>query len=191
MKLSCRASGFRCWRSNNSRRRQLNCSGKLLVTDQPNGYTLLVSTSAQAYSAALLTDLPYDPWKDFIAIAPLTGQPYVLLAGNSTGVSSVDELTAAAKAKPAELRFGSTGVGHRLALGSREIQSRRGHIDGARAGRTGRRDRTRHRQYGRRSHRLPDGAYLSRPAPNPRRGTRCARREQRAALVSSTSGTDD
>jgi tripartite-type tricarboxylate transporter receptor subunit TctC len=40
-----------------------------------DGYTLLVNTSAQAYSAALLKNLPYDPLNDLIPVAPLTSQP--------------------------------------------------------------------------------------------------------------------
>jgi tripartite-type tricarboxylate transporter receptor subunit TctC len=31
-----------------------------------DGYTPLINTNAQAYSAALLKNLPYDPLKDFI-----------------------------------------------------------------------------------------------------------------------------
>jgi tripartite-type tricarboxylate transporter receptor subunit TctC len=42
----------------------------LVAKSNPDGYTLLVSSSAQAYSAALVKDLPYDPSTDFIAIAP-------------------------------------------------------------------------------------------------------------------------
>jgi len=72
--------------------------------------TLLMNTNAHAYSAALLKDLPYDPLKDFIPIIPLTRQPYVLVAGKAAGVATVAELIAA-KAKPGELRFGSTGIG--------------------------------------------------------------------------------
>ena len=86
-----------------------------------------MNTSAQAYSAALLKNLPYDPLKDFIPVAPLTSQPYVLVAGKSSGITTVRELIAAAKAKPGELKFGSTGIGHWHALGGREIQSRGGH----------------------------------------------------------------
>ena len=77
----------------------------------PDGYTLLINTNAQAYSAALLKDLPYDPLKDFIPIVPLTRQPYVLVAGKAAGVATVAELIAAARAKPGELKFGSTGIG--------------------------------------------------------------------------------
>jgi tripartite-type tricarboxylate transporter receptor subunit TctC len=83
-----------------------------LVAKSPaDGYTWLVNTSAQAYSATFLKDLPYDPLKDFIPVAPLTSQPYVLVAGTTTGITTVAELIAAAKANPGALRFGSAGVG--------------------------------------------------------------------------------
>jgi tripartite-type tricarboxylate transporter receptor subunit TctC len=76
----------------------------------PDGYTLLANSSAQAYGAAL-RNLPYDALRDFIPVAPLTSQAYVLVAGGSSGVGSVAELTALARQKPGELRFGSPGIG--------------------------------------------------------------------------------
>jgi tripartite-type tricarboxylate transporter receptor subunit TctC len=82
-----------------------------------DGYTLLVSTSAHAYSATLSKNLPYDPLKDFIPIGSLTSQPYVLVAGKSAGVTTVAELIKAAKAKPGELEFGSSGIGTGTHLG--------------------------------------------------------------------------
>jgi tripartite-type tricarboxylate transporter receptor subunit TctC len=89
-----------------------------LVAKSPaDGYTLLVNTSAQAYSAALLKNLPYDPLKDFIPVAPLTSQPYVLVAGKLAGITTVGELVAAAKAKPGVLKFGSAGMGTGTHLG--------------------------------------------------------------------------
>jgi tripartite-type tricarboxylate transporter receptor subunit TctC len=89
-----------------------------LVAKSPaDGYTLLVNTSAQAYSAAFLKNLPYDPLKDFIPVAPLTSQPYVLVAGESSGIATLGELITTAKAKPGELKFSSTGVGTGSHLG--------------------------------------------------------------------------
>ncbi len=93
-------------------------AGPAQVAKSPaDGYTLLVNTSAQAYSAALLKNLPYDPLKDFIPVAPLTSQPYVLVTGKLTGITTVGELVAAAKAKPGQLKFGSTGMGTGSHLG--------------------------------------------------------------------------
>jgi tripartite-type tricarboxylate transporter receptor subunit TctC len=86
-----------------------------------DGYTLLVNTSAQAYSAALLKNLPYDPLKDFIPVASLTSQPYVLVTGKLSGITTVGELVAAAKAKPGHLRFGSTGMGTGSHLGIEKL----------------------------------------------------------------------
>jgi len=89
----------------------------LVAKSPPDGYTLLVNTSAQAYSVAVVKNLPYDPLKDFIPVAPLTSQPYVLVAGKSSGITTVGELIALAKAKPGELKFGSTGTGTGTNLG--------------------------------------------------------------------------
>jgi len=89
----------------------------LVAKSPPDGYTLLVNTSAQAYSAALVTTLPYDPLKDFIPVAPLTSQPYVLVSGKSSGITTVRELIAAAKVNPGGLKFGSTGIGTGTHLG--------------------------------------------------------------------------
>ncbi len=87
----------------------------------PDGYTLLVNTSAQAYSAAFSKDLPYNPLKDFIPIAALTSQPYVLITGKATGITTVGELIAAAKSTPGQLKFGSRGVGTGTHLGAEKF----------------------------------------------------------------------
>ena len=78
---------------------------------------MLVHTNAHAYSAALVTNLPYDPLTDFVPVAALTTQSYVLVAGETTGLATVGALVAAARAKPGQLRFGSTGVGTGTHLG--------------------------------------------------------------------------
>lgn len=62
-----------------------------------DGYTLLLNTSAHAYSAALARNIAYDPLKDFVPVAALTTQPYVLLTGKSAGFATLHELIAAAK----------------------------------------------------------------------------------------------
>ena len=89
-----------------------------MVAKSPaDGYTLLVHTNAHAYSAALVANLPYDPVADFVPVAALTTQSYVLVAGESAAVATVGELIAVAKAKPGKLRFASTGVGTGTHLG--------------------------------------------------------------------------
>jgi tripartite-type tricarboxylate transporter receptor subunit TctC len=98
----------------------------LVAKSLPDGYTLLVNTSAQAYSAVFMKNLPYDPLKDFIPVAPLTNQAYVLVAGKSSGITSVRELIGAAKAKPGELKFGSAGVGTGTHVGAQKFNLKAG-----------------------------------------------------------------
>ena len=87
-------------------------AGPARVAKSPaDGYTLLINTNAQAYSAAVSKNLPYDPLKDFLPVIPLTSQPYVLIAAKSAHVTTVGELIATAKVKPGKLKFGSTGMG--------------------------------------------------------------------------------
>ena len=97
-------------------------AGPAQVAKSPaDGHTLLINTNAQAYSAALLKELPYDPLKDFIPIIPLTRQAYVLVTGKATGVTTIGGLIAAAKAKPGELKFGSTGIGTGTHVGAEKF----------------------------------------------------------------------
>jgi len=94
----------------------LTAAGVVAATDAAakapkDGYTLLITGSAYAATPVLYATLPYDPAKDFIDIAPLASQPYVLVTGPSTGVKSVSPLIAAAKARPGQLKYGTAGSG--------------------------------------------------------------------------------
>jgi tripartite-type tricarboxylate transporter receptor subunit TctC len=76
-----------------------------------DGHTLLINTSAQAYSAVFSMNLSYDPAKDFVQVIALTRQPYVLVVGRTAPIDTLDGLIAAARAQPGKFRFGSTGIG--------------------------------------------------------------------------------
>lgn len=75
-----------------------------------DGYTLLNHSISYAVDAGLYTNLPYDPEKDFRAIAPYARQPFALVAAPALGVKTVGELVALAKKKPGQLKFGSLGT---------------------------------------------------------------------------------
>ena len=76
-----------------------------------DGYTLLVHSSSYAINAALNRNLPYDPRKDLVDVAHLGSQPMLLVVSPASGIRSVQELIAAAKAKPGALAYGSAGIG--------------------------------------------------------------------------------
>lgn len=76
-----------------------------------DGYTLLLHSTGLATNAALYGNLPYDTLRDFVAIGALVSQPFVLVVSPAAGLKSVGALTAAAKARPGQINFGSAGVG--------------------------------------------------------------------------------
>jgi len=86
-----------------------------------DGYTLLVNTSAQAYSAGVGMRLGYDPLGDFSPVASLTTQPYVFVTGRKTGIATVHDLVAAAKKQRTRITFGSTGIGTGSHIGAAEL----------------------------------------------------------------------
>src|ERR1700738_4577940 len=78
---------------------------------EPDGYTLVTSSSSMASGLVLHKSLPYDPVRDFIAVALFGIQPNVLVASTQSGFKTIADLVAAAKAKPETLTFASAGIG--------------------------------------------------------------------------------
>jgi tripartite-type tricarboxylate transporter receptor subunit TctC len=77
----------------------------------PDGYTVVVSSTSMGTERVLHSNLPFDPAKDFQSVAMFGVQPNVLVAAKQDGFKSVADLIAAAKAKPGMLTFASAGVG--------------------------------------------------------------------------------
>jgi tripartite-type tricarboxylate transporter receptor subunit TctC len=77
----------------------------------PDGYTLVTSSTSLGTGMVLHRSLPYDPVKDFVGIAMLGVQPNVLVASKESGFKTVADLVAAAKVKPGALTFASAGIG--------------------------------------------------------------------------------
>ena len=94
---------------------------KLVATSPADGYTLLVKTSAQAYSASVAKNLPYDPLKDFTPISPLSSQAYVFITGRKTGIRSLGDLITLAKQPRSEISFVSVGIGTGSYVGASEL----------------------------------------------------------------------
>jgi tripartite-type tricarboxylate transporter receptor subunit TctC len=77
----------------------------------PDGYTLVTSSTSMATGLVLHSHLPYDPLSDFVPVVMFGTQPNVLVASKQSGFNTVADLVAAAKAKPGTLTFASAGIG--------------------------------------------------------------------------------
>jgi tripartite-type tricarboxylate transporter receptor subunit TctC len=76
----------------------------------PDGYTLLMATSAYAVNFSLFQKLAFKP-TDFTAVTNVGQTPNVLVVHPSVPAKSVKELVALLRARPGQLNYGSGGVG--------------------------------------------------------------------------------
>lgn len=78
---------------------------------EPDGYTILVNSSAHTISPSFYPALPYDPGRDFGAVVPLGISPHMLVVSPAKGFKTIGDFVAAAKAKPGGMNFSSVGGG--------------------------------------------------------------------------------
>ena len=83
----------------------------LAAKSAPDGYTLLVNSSAHVVNPSAFAKLPYDTVQDFIDIMPLVGQPNVLIVHPSSKLKAVADLLAEARARPGKINFAIAGIG--------------------------------------------------------------------------------
>ena len=76
-----------------------------------DGYTLLMTGTNHATSPAVLPKVQYDTLKDFAAITLVAEGPHVLVVAAQAPFNSVKDVVAAAKAKPREITYSSSGKG--------------------------------------------------------------------------------
>jgi tripartite-type tricarboxylate transporter receptor subunit TctC len=82
-----------------------------VAKSDPDGYTLLVTSSALTVAPSIFRTLPYDTVRDFAAVASLGSLPNVMVVSPAKGLPTIQSFVAAAKAKPGSFNFASAGVG--------------------------------------------------------------------------------
>jgi tripartite-type tricarboxylate transporter receptor subunit TctC len=82
-----------------------------VAKSEPDGHTLLFTATPHVISAHLYRSLRYQALEDFAPVALTASGPYALVVHPDLGVSSVQELVAAAKAAPGKIDYASSGNG--------------------------------------------------------------------------------
>jgi len=88
-----------------------NLAAEAVSRAEPDGYTLLIGTIANATNMSLYKNLKYDIQRDFVAISQVMAAPSVLVVSPSLPVEDLKSLIALAKAKPGVLTYASSGAG--------------------------------------------------------------------------------
>ena len=93
-----------------------NIGTQAVISSPPDGYTLLLISTANAINASFDPSLPYDFAMDIIPVAGVARIPLVLVVNNDLPVQSVSDFIAYAKANPGKLSVASSGIGTSLHL---------------------------------------------------------------------------
>ena len=99
----------------------------LVAKSDPDGYTLLFTTSALAINVSLYKGrLKYDALRDLAPISVLSESPNLLVAGPSLEAKNIAELVAYARAHPGKLNYSSAGAGTSQHLAGETFKTRTG-----------------------------------------------------------------
>jgi tripartite-type tricarboxylate transporter receptor subunit TctC len=103
-----------------------NLGAESVARAPADGYTLLVATTAHAINMSVFKQLNYDVKRDFAPVSLLTQGPLVLVVHPATGMASVKDVIAKAKADAGGLPYASSGNGQSTHLSAELFASMAG-----------------------------------------------------------------
>ena len=86
-------------------------ASQVVAKSDPDGYTLVIVASGHSINPYLYKKLPYDTFKDFTPISLLGSSPNMMMVAASSPFKKVEDVIAAARAKPGSLSYGQSGIG--------------------------------------------------------------------------------
>jgi tripartite-type tricarboxylate transporter receptor subunit TctC len=93
-----------------------------VATAAPDGYTIMIHSSSHTVSPSTFAKLPFDTVGDFVGVTPISSTPNVLVMSPSKNIKTLQELLAAARAKPGSLNFASAGQGSATHLNAEKFK---------------------------------------------------------------------
>jgi tripartite-type tricarboxylate transporter receptor subunit TctC len=93
-----------------------NLGADAVAKAAPDGYTILMHTSAMASVPSLYSKLPFDPRKDLAPVTMVVSTQFVIGGSPKNPATNLNELIKLAKEKPGAYNFGSSGPGSSLHL---------------------------------------------------------------------------
>jgi len=95
-----------------------NIGADAVAKASADGYTLLMGANTMLMASQLYKQVPFDPVKDFAPVSMAAYGTLMLVANPKTGIRSMQELIARARARPGAINYGSPGIGtpHHMAM---------------------------------------------------------------------------
>jgi len=93
-----------------------------VATAAPDGYTIMIHSSSHTVSPSTFAKLPFDTVNDFAGVTPISSLPNALVISPSKNIKTLQELVAAAKAKPGTINFASAGQGSATHLNAEKFK---------------------------------------------------------------------
>jgi tripartite-type tricarboxylate transporter receptor subunit TctC len=88
-----------------------NLGTEYVVRAAADGYTLLLSSTANTVNASLYKKLNFDFIRDVAPVASISYEPNIMVVNPSVSAKTIPEFIAYAKANPGKIDYGSAGIG--------------------------------------------------------------------------------
>jgi tripartite-type tricarboxylate transporter receptor subunit TctC len=97
-----------------------------VARSEPDGYTILLTTSAYVVNPSLYNSIPYDPFKDFVAICEPVVTPHVFAVKSDLPAKNMKEFVALVKANPDKFNVSTPPIGTTPQLQAEVLKLREG-----------------------------------------------------------------
>src|SRR6202030_255030 len=88
-----------------------NIGMEYVARSNPDGYTILLATNAFSVNYGLYNQLPYNPYKDFVAVSELASSPNTFVVRAESPAKTIKDFVALARANPEKYNCATPPIG--------------------------------------------------------------------------------